>query len=151
MGSEDGGQTTNGRRRFVPGAFGAKSAMFGCSRGGGGGEGPRGSKVLCHGAGGGRHRERRGGDPKALLGSGIAGGGSLRAFGVWGRRGWEKRGVSGSCLSWRGRGAARGCAGGSIERPGICFRALGCPWGIQECFEGGCGVALNTPGLGWRL
>lgn len=52
MGSEDGGQTTNGRRRFVPGAFGAKSAMFGCSRGGGGGEGPRGSKVLCHGAGG---------------------------------------------------------------------------------------------------
>lgn len=105
MGGEDGGQTTNGRRRFVRGAFGAKSAMFGCSRPGGGGEGPRGSKVLCHGAGGGRHRGAPWGDPKALLGSGMAAGGSLRTFGVWGRRGsgWGGNGgVCGSRVSWGG-------------------------------------------------
>lgn len=75
MGSEDGGQTTNGRRRFVPGAFGAKSAMFGCSRGGGGGEGPRGSKVLCHGAGGGGTGSAVGGTPKPCWGPGSLGGG----------------------------------------------------------------------------
>lgn len=145
------GRRPMGGAALCPALLGRKAPCLGVRAGAAAGRARGDPKCCVTGRGGGRHRERRGGDPKALLGSGIAGGGSLRAFGVWGRRGWEKRGVSGSCLSWRGRGAARGCAGGSIERPGICFRALGCPWGIQECFEGGCGVALNTPGLGWRL
>lgn len=104
MGGEDGGQTTNGRRRFVRGAFGAKSAMFGCSRGGGGGEGPRGSKVLCHGAGGAAPRSAVGG-PQSPLGVRNGCGGVFENLWRVGPEGFgvgRKRGVCGSRVSWGG-------------------------------------------------
>lgn len=70
--------------------------------------------MLCHGAGGGRHRGAPWGDPKALLGSGMAAGGVFESlwrvgpegFGMGRKKGglWLTRELGGSWGSLRLRG-----------------------------------------------